>query len=96
MALSKNSVKKAADLLKKINPKIKKANVIQADDVWQTDIVIGHDKKKDGGYETVFTNIKDIEPEQITAFNSLAGSTISNTSFVDPANENGITRIGFY
>lgn len=97
MALSKSSVEKAWQILKAVNPDAHYSFIQQwdsEDHEWETDVILGVDRKIDGGWENVFMNIKNITPDQLALFNARKGE-IHNSSFVKEESD-GITCIGWF
>lgn len=97
MALSKESVVQAWQVLKAVNPAIRNSFIQEfnpADDQKREDIVFGLDRKSDDGWENVFTNIKHITPQQLALFDERK-KEVHNSSFAQPEKE-GITCIGWF
>lgn len=94
MALSKSSVGTAVKILKKIAET--KLGILTVNEERQTltGRVLGRDKKSDGGWESVFLNIKHITIEQRQSFESQKNE-IGNSSFTKSMGD-GITRIGWF
>lgn len=112
MALDKDSVKLGISILKKIN---KGASVVRYENFdrkaayVETSKIYCIDEKYDDGYESVFTNIENMTPEQIKIWDQLK-EEVPNTSFRDKLEEKdypssaqwmkekgrNITRIGWF
>jgi hypothetical protein len=96
MALSQTSVRKAVNIFEEIAGPLKSAFIEQGqtDNRYDQQKLIGSDKKEDGGWESIFINIKDISNEQLELWDSRK-TQINNSSFCNEV-QPGITRIGFY
>jgi hypothetical protein len=96
MALSKESVKTAWNILHEINPKANNSWIKDHDpeDEFKEDYIIGYDKKADDGWENVFLNVRDITPEQLAIFERRK-SEVPNSSFCRDEG-NGITCLGWF
>ena len=96
MALSKDAVRKAWNILNEINPKANNSFIAEQDlkDEFREDYIIGYDKKYDDGWENVFMNVRNITPEQLAIFERRK-EEVPNSSFC--RNEgNGITCLGWF
>lgn len=96
MALSKKSVELACNVFKQIVPNLPQH--IYPIDIYSTDyitgLILGHDKKRDGGYEGICIHIRNVTSGHLQLFAALKAQ-VPNSSFVEHLND-GITRIGFY
>lgn len=98
MALSSTSVKKAIEILKKINPAsiVKKYEIYDPEEDYSS---VKHihcvDEKGDGGFENVFTNIKDISTKQLKLWNEVKNE-IPNTSVERILEGTNITHICWF
>lgn len=96
MALSWRSVTKAVNLFWEITDRLSSHIVTQRTGPNQYDEnkILGIDLKDDGGWESVFINVKDITPEQLAKWE--AGRTKINNSSSNHEVQPGITRLYFY
>ena len=99
MALSRSSVATAVKVLQQIDPTAKN-NVPQklpkkhaVTDQYQQHVILGLDRKEDGGWEQVFVTIEDMTAAQRQQWEELQGS-IRNTSYMDEIGT--VTQIGWY
>lgn len=100
MALSSRSVNDAKRILWQVFPNTAQQFLSirngEDEEAFAENLVVGYDRKIDGGYENVFANIRDIQPDQIKQFYSLA-ETIHNSTFCRELKEApGVTRIGWF
>lgn len=95
MALSRDSVKKAIEIFKQVDPgvsgHIKHYNPLIPD---QTGRVYGVSPKADGGWEAVFIFVEGMTTYQWQRWNDLK-QTVHNTP-LKPEVGAQLTRIGFY
>ena len=95
MALSRSSCENAISLFEEICY-IKNQEILQRDEFNQyaEGYVIGIDKKEDGGWESLFINIKNITADQLKVWEKRKQGIRNSSSNheVQP----GITRLGFY
>lgn len=100
MALSKNSVDIAINILKAINisplVNVQKCKVYDRNDNYASvNQIYCIDEKADLGFENVIINIENISEEQLNTWNELKGS-VPNSSMTDLLEGTNITRIGWY
>ena len=95
MALSHQSCKKAIEIFKSI-AEVKKTSIQKRteENQYNENIVLGIGKKIDGGWESVFINIKTATVEQLNEWNRRKREIPNSSSMhvVQP----GIWRIGFF
>jgi len=96
MALSKENVQKGWRILNEVNPMANNSFISEFDpeDPFRENLIIGEDKKSDGGWECIFLNIINITPDQISIFERRKNE-VHNSSFFNYKG-NGITRIGWF
>lgn len=95
MALSPISCEKAIIIFEGLCY-IKSQAIVQGDEKNQflEGYVIGIDKKEDGGWESLFINLKNMSDKQLALWEKTKKS-IPNSSSLHEVKP-GITRIGFY
>lgn len=96
MALSFRSVQVAYAILSTVVPEAEFHGITEFQDGMEgrTGIIFGEGPKADGGYETIFINIRKVTDDQVQTFLNLA-ENVPNTSF-NKNLLNNITRLGFY
>jgi hypothetical protein len=95
MALSYQSFEKARDILQKVFPDLGGAFAEHNPErEFRQHIIIVDGYKQDGGYESVFLNVENITPDQVTEFEVLS-KQIPNSPFIRHK-MNGITRVGWF
>ena len=97
MGLKRDSFEKAYCFLKKFNEPIF-TDFMDADEHegnFPINTIIGHDRKSDGGYETIQLYIENITAEQLFLFHSNR-NIIKNSSFIREPDSDNVTCIGWY
>lgn len=100
MALPKENVKKAIDVLERVaGQKLDRLQIINRrltdEDRAVTGKIVLYDEKHDGGWENVCLNIKYMTAEQKKLWNQSKGEVKGNSNFCD-AGDNGLTMIGYF
>lgn len=96
MGLSKRTCKIARGILRQINPAITSIVVKNHNDidiVGPANTILGYDKKMDGGWENIFTDIHHMTDQQRELWEEKKGG-VHNTPFCRDKG-NGWTRIGW-
>lgn len=95
MALSFNSVKKATLLFSDIVTLTSFDTVARTEEnQYDENKILGIDKKDDGGWESVFINIKKFSAEQLETWN-LRKREVPNSASINEV-QPGIIRLYFY
>ncbi len=95
MGLSNESCSLAWRILNEINPLANNSfiTVHESHQIGPENTIMGWDKKYDGSWENIFTDIKNMTNDQMKIWEQKK-RTIGNTPFVQ-TKENGYTRIGW-
>lgn len=99
MALSKASVEKAIAIFREINPDIQGEigyyGPAPAPEECPADMIIAYGRKDDGGYEGVFTIVREQNCTAIAGLFNAKSLSMRNTSFAKKHGDDAI-RIGFF